>query len=269
MRSTWRQFLECDSEFEENLELLQPVDMPLATTDSDFCLVTNDNGPPETICQCCIFDASIENFESTKLRKQWGMPEDSDSVPSPLYTISLRLDWHAMFEANRWTFVPEKTMLKSIVTALLQSKLKKVNTRWNKICPPSPKYSYKLVSFGLGKTPITRQSTPGSLRETTYHSPYGEFPSLNCSAHPYFVIQKAWDLFNTHIGSINGNRVETYTLLRTIVALWEELSAFPFEASPPIASSSATVVPQEDSVGSSAKPNPSKRKRVSAAAETV
>ena len=69
----------------------------------------------------------------------------------------------------------------------------------------------------------------GPLKAKVQAPPYEQFPKLECKAHPYLIMYRAFLTLDRLKASDQGQALETYALLHTIVALWKELSDFPQE----------------------------------------
>ena len=160
----------------------------------------------------------------------------------------MKVDWKATWDAERWIIVPTKDDLLRILGAMLNSKQQMATTPFENVSHAfeSPMYIDKYMPFiqifssahrrmvtfmplTLGGLVFLRLEY-GPLKAKVQAPPYEQFPKLECKAHPYLIMYRAFLTLDRLNASDQGQALETYALLHTIVALWKELSEFSQEA---------------------------------------
>ncbi|TFY67725.1 hypothetical protein EVG20_g3853 [Dentipellis fragilis] len=194
------------------------------------CLITNESSVPKALVDRCIVDC-ISREELIRLSDVWGM---ENVVEQSLENkVTLRADWDIMLRENCWTLVPIRSRLSDIVAKLLTCKKKGENRPWDQICPPKKLfYKFELLPLSLGTLSIIRLNEENAASPPNiFPPPYTNLPAFTLTClHPYFAIVAAWDAFNRNKESLDTNRSNmTYSLLRTIMELWRELSDLPME----------------------------------------
>ncbi|KAI0063154.1 hypothetical protein BV25DRAFT_1915478 [Artomyces pyxidatus] len=202
-----------------------------------------------------------------RLSKMWGCANPL-VLNIPDNAVYVRADWARVAGYSGWTFVPDPAMLARILRALQQLKALKINAPWDAVVPKQTSYSYVFVPFALGDTEITRKSSKGAgigpngllmhMRMsqsqlnvlipnsqavpracgalgqgppstfTSYYPPYADFPALQHSCHPYFVIYAAVQHLELR-QNLTDAQLQVYSNLRAIVALWDDLKEYPVD----------------------------------------
>ncbi|TFY52776.1 hypothetical protein EVG20_g10409 [Dentipellis fragilis] len=127
-------------------------------------------------------------------------------------TITLRKDWNATFEEQRWTLVPPKTMLRQIIRKLIECKTTGIYRPWNE---------FPLDSASSSSTAIPKERP--APKPGRFTAPYEDFPLLTSRVlHPYFVILSAYTAFHANEGRLKYRQLDTYGLLKIITGLWSD-----------------------------------------------
>ncbi|ETW81990.1 hypothetical protein HETIRDRAFT_115684 [Heterobasidion irregulare TC 32-1] len=188
------------------------------------CLITNDSGPPEAICATHVLsDSEIDDPQIKTFLAKCGALNSSQN------TISLKVDWKATWDAGRWIIVPTKDDMLRILGAMLNSKQKMGITPFENIFSSVHRRMVTFKPLTLGSLVFLRLEY-GPLKAKVQAPPYEQFPPLECKAHPYLIMYRAFLTLDRLNASEQGQALETYALLHTIVALWKELSEFSQEA---------------------------------------
>ncbi|THH05479.1 hypothetical protein EW146_g9890 [Bondarzewia mesenterica] len=182
---------------------------------------------PSAVLRKC---TGCEKNEISRLKKLWGT--DDIALNGQNNTIHLRADWRAMFEADRWMFVPSETTLKRVINYLLHHMSRRQKPTIDQTVRLFARSEYILVPLDLGSLNAIARASSGNA-DPNIKPPYDRQISLGYSdsLNPYFVIQRAWSQFskvlllNTYkVLEVHGR---AYADLRTIVGLWEDMADFP------------------------------------------
>jgi len=145
----------------------------------------------------------------------WGLKEIN--IDSTANLVSLRADWHALYDADCWTFVPSQTVLKKMIKMGIKGTFQTPFIGFTKT-----KIDYEFVPFRTLALRFIPRDQPDHENFDTYwiHNNFADFPVLKHHSHPYFVIANALPKFQLHADTLTPKQLEISISMQKILVFW-------------------------------------------------